>query len=108
MMPTSRAELLDDFQHVRGEEHGRAASDALLERVAERARGHGVHALERLVEEQQIRIGHQRRGQREFLLHAVRIFERQLFLLVREIHHRQQFLGSARARCRAAAGTCGR
>src|SRR5262245_35632179 len=49
-----RAKALDDLQHVRGQENGRSTMDVAGEQVADNPRGHGVHAFERLVEEQQV------------------------------------------------------
>ena|ERR1044071_4820934 len=88
------AQFFHDLQHVRGEENGRAASDALLECVTQDARGDSIDALERLVQKQQVRVGKQRSGQGEFLLHPMRELEGELFLLACEIHHREQFVAT--------------
>ena len=88
------AEPLDDLQHMRREKDRSAAFDAAFEHVAQRARGHGVHAFEWFVEEEQVGIRNQRGGEGEFLLHAVRVFQREFFLIVQEIHDGEQFGGA--------------
>src|SRR5205814_138925 len=65
-----------------------------LERVTQDTRGDSIDALEWLVQKQQVGIGNQRRSQGEFLLHAMRELQRELLLLAREIHHRQQFVAT--------------
>ena len=57
------AQLLDDLQHVRREEHRRAPLDELPQRVPQHPRRHRVNALERLVEKQQVRVRQQGRRQ---------------------------------------------
>ena len=90
-----RAQPLDDLQDVRRQEDRRAAGHEAGQQVADDARRHRVHPLERLVEEQQVRVGQQRRGQGQLLLHAVRVFQRQLLLLVLQAEQRQQLVDAA-------------
>ena len=69
--------------------------DEPCEQVANHPRGDGVDSLERLVEEEQIGVGQKRRGQRQLLLHAVRVFERELLLVVLEVQQREQLIDAA-------------
>ena len=93
-MPTFGAEFLDNLQDVRGEKDRRAPTDALLEGVAQHARGNGINALEGFIEEQKVRIGDQGRGQGELLFHPVGELEREFLLLVRQVHHVQQLVAT--------------
>ena len=103
-----RTELFNDFQDVRSQKYGRTARDVAGQQIADDVRGHRVHALKRLVEEQQVRIGQQGRRERQLLLHAVRVFEGQLFLLVLKAEQRQQLADAVADQRRAAADACGR
>src|ERR1035438_742051 len=101
------AEFLHNLQDVGGEKDRCAATDALLEGVAQHARGNGIDALEGFVEEQEVWIGDQGSGQGELLLHTVGELEREFLFLVRQIHHVQQFVatradGSRRQKIHAA------
>src|SRR5215207_8871484 len=63
------AEPLDYLQHVRREEDGQAARGQSREQVLERPRRYRVHALEGLVEEQNLGAVYERARERELLLH---------------------------------------
>ena len=63
---------LDDFEDVRGQEDGAAARDERQQQVLHLARRHGVDAFEGFVEEEELRRGQERRGERELLPHAMR------------------------------------
>ena len=63
---------LRDFEDVRGHDHGAAGADTLGEHVFHQPGAPGVEARQRLVEDDEFRIVHQRTGQRHFLAHAAR------------------------------------
>ena len=90
------AQPLDDLQHVRGQEHGGvAAADHAAQQLAQAARRHRVHALERLVQEQQARVVDQGAGQRQLLAHAVRVTGHQLARVRPQLHRLQQVAAAA-------------
>ena len=60
-----------DFENMRGHDHGAAGAHALAEQSLDVARRHGVEAGERLVEDDQPGIVHQRAGERDLLAHAL-------------------------------------
>ena len=61
---------LGDFEDMRGHDDGAAGGDALAQHVLDRAGGAGVEAGQRLVEDDQLGIVHQRAGERHLLPHA--------------------------------------
>ena len=61
---------LGDFENMRGHDDGAAGGDALAQHVLNQAGGAGVEAGERLVEDDQLGIVHQRAGERHLLPHA--------------------------------------
>ena len=85
------AEAFDDFEHVRGEENRGAARDHAVQHRLERAGGDGVHALERLVEKQNLWAVNDGGGEGQFLLHAVRVVGDQGFRLIGELHEVEEF-----------------
>ena len=62
---------LGDFEDVRGHDHGAAGGDALAQHVLDLPRRAGVEAGERLVENDELRVVHQRAGERHLLPHAL-------------------------------------
>src|SRR5580704_7989196 len=88
------AKAFDNFQHVRSEKNGGAASDHILQHGFQRVGSDRVHALERLVEEKNFRAVDYGGGQGEFFLHAVRIVGYQRLGLVHQLHEIQQFGGA--------------
>ena len=68
-----RAQLLDHVEAVRAEENHPAVGGEQREQRAEQQAGVDVEAGERLVEHEQIRIVHQRRGEQHALPHALRV-----------------------------------
>jgi hypothetical protein len=63
---------LGHFENVGGQDHRAAGVDALLQHVLDQARGGGVQARQRLVQDQQAGIVDQGPGQGHLLLHAAR------------------------------------
>ena len=60
-----------DFQNMRRHDHGAAGTDAVLQQSLDVTRRQRVEAGERLVEDDQPGIVHQRAGQRHLLAHAL-------------------------------------
>src|ERR1051326_2807437 len=63
------AKFFDYFEHVRCQKHRRATAHATPQRVPQHAGSYCIDPFEWLIEEQQVRIWNQGRGQRELLLH---------------------------------------
>ena len=59
------------FQNMRGHDHGAAGAHAFLQQSLDVARGYGVEAGERFIQDDQPRVVHQRSGQRHLLAHAL-------------------------------------
>ena len=72
------AQLLGDLQAVRRHEHRGAVGGEVAEDALQQPRAARVHAHRRLVDDQDARRVHQRRGHDQALLHAVRVALRQL------------------------------
>jgi len=91
-----RAEALHHLQHVGGQEDGEPppAHQAREER-GERLLGDRVHALEGLVEEEELRAVDERGGEPELLLHAEAVVGDQLAPVLGELHGREQLVGAA-------------
>ena len=62
---------LGDFQDVRGHDDGAASAYALAQHVLDLARGAGIEPGQRLVENDDARVVHQRAGERHLLAHAL-------------------------------------
>ena len=62
---------LGDFEDMRGHDDGAAGRDALAQHVLDLPRRAGVEAGQRLVEDDQPRLVHQRAGERHLLPHAL-------------------------------------
>ena len=62
------------------------------EQVTDDTRRHRVDPLERLIQEQQVRVGQQCRGQRQLFLHAVRVFHGELLFFVLKVKDREQLV----------------
>ena len=63
---------LGDLQDMRGHDDGAAGLDVLAQHGLDLAGGAGIEAGERLVEDDELGLVHQRAGQRHFLAHAFR------------------------------------
>ena len=61
---------LGDFENMRGHDDGAAGGDALAQDVLDQAGGAGIEPGERLIEDDELGIVHQRAGERHFLPHA--------------------------------------
>ena len=62
---------LGHFQDMRSHDHGAAVAHALAQQSLDLTRGAGVEAGQRLVEDDQPRLVHQRAGERHLLAHAL-------------------------------------
>ena len=60
-----------DFENMRGHDHGAAGANPVAEQSLDVTRGHRVKAGERLVQDDQPRVVHQRARQRDLLAHAL-------------------------------------
>jgi hypothetical protein len=89
-----RAEALDDFKHVRGEEDGGAAGDHALQHVLEGVGGDGIDAFEGLVEEEELGAVDDGGGEGELLAHAVGVVGDELLGFVGEAHELEEFGGA--------------
>ena len=67
------ARLLDLVEQVRGEQHRAALGDQVADQVAELEDAGGIEAVDRLVEDQQLRVAQQAAGDAEPLAHAERV-----------------------------------
>ena len=68
-----RADLLHLGQDVRAQQHGHAGRPEVADRLPDLADARGVETVRRLVEDEQVRLLEQGRGDREPLLHAERV-----------------------------------
>ena len=68
--PDAVGHALGNFENMRGHDDGAAGGNALAQHVLDLAGAASIEAGERLVEDDQSRIVHQRAGERHFLLHA--------------------------------------
>src|SRR5215216_8003844 len=80
------AKPLDDLQHVRREKNSQAARSETRQQVFQRARSDRIDPFKRLVKKQYLRSMNQRARKREFLLHAVRVFDNQFSRVVLKLH----------------------
>ena len=62
---------LGDFENMRGHDDGAAGGDALAQHVLDLARRAGIEPGQRLVEDDELGIVHQRAGERHLLPHAL-------------------------------------
>jgi len=60
-----------DFENVGGHDYGAAGADPLLQQSLDVTGGERIEAGERLVQDDQARVMHQRAGQRHLLAHAL-------------------------------------
>ncbi len=93
---------LGDFEDVRGHDDGAAGGDALAQHVLDLARGAGVEAGQRLVEDDELGVVHQRAGERHLLPHAL---GEAFAALVRVRAQGRASRSVRRARCSAARGS---
>ena len=78
----ARADLLDDFEHVRAEDHHLAFVGKRADEGLQHARGADVESGERLVQNDDARIVEDGRGNQDFLPHALRIGRQRLVAIV--------------------------
>ena len=76
------AQPLHHVEHVRGEEEGDPAGGQAAQEVAHHAAGHGVDAVQGLVEEEHLRPVDEGAGEGELLAHALRVVHHELAALV--------------------------
>jgi hypothetical protein len=88
------AEPLHQRHHVTGEHDRAAACHEPLQDRADRRGRHRVHRLERLVEQEQLRVVQQRSGQRDLLAHAGGVVHHHDALRRVEFEHAEQFIGA--------------
>ena len=88
---------LDLVQHVRGDEHRAALGAEPPDQLDDVPALHGVEAVERLVEQQQLGRVHERLGQLDALAHALREAADLAFGGVLEAHARERLGGGAAA-----------
>src|ERR1700722_2361782 len=80
------AKPFDNFEHVGSKENRGAASNHALKHGLEGAGRNSVHAFERLVEKKNSGAVNYGGGEREFLLHSVRVVGDEGFWLVGKLH----------------------
>jgi hypothetical protein len=86
------AERLGDFEAVRGEKERRAAESQRAQQRSQHAGAARIHADHRLVDDEELRLVQQRRGECQPLLHAVRIAFDELAAPFGQIEEAEQLL----------------